>query len=391
MTSTAAAAATDGDLLAGFPAPPSSGLDLGPLTLNFYALCIVAGIVVAILLTSKLWKSRGGSSENVMDATLWAVLLGIVGGRLYHVFSSPDAYFGPNFDGSGDLSLIPQIWRGGLGIWGAILLGAVGVWFACRRYGMKFGAFADAVVPGVLLAQAIGRWGNWFNQELYGGPTNLPWGLTVELEHRVPQVSHMSESTLFHPTFLYESVWNLLGVALLLVLYRRFQVKQGLLAWTYVAYYTLGRFWIESLRIDELDKSTQFINIFGLDWRLNMWASVLTFLVAVVMLYVLWSKRPRTAEQLAEEQEVFRAGHGPRAEGTDAGEAELDEAETALDEVEADESELDEAEADESDESDEQDAAEPADAEDESSVIPDAETPVAEDGPDPREDSRRES
>ncbi|GAA1170601.1 prolipoprotein diacylglyceryl transferase [Nesterenkonia xinjiangensis] len=345
MTSTAAAAATDGDLLAGFPAPPSSGLDLGPITLNFYALCIVAGIVAAILLTSRLWKSRGGSADNVMDATLWAVLLGIIGGRLYHVFSSPDAYFGPNFDGSGDLSLIPQIWRGGLGIWGAILLGAVGVWFACRRYGMKFGGFADAVVPGVLLAQAIGRWGNWFNQELYGGPTDLPWGLTVDMEHRVPQVSHMSESTLFHPTFLYESIWNLLGVVALLFLYRRFQFKQGMLAWTYVAYYTLGRFWIESLRIDELDKSTQFINILGLNWRLNMWAAVLTFLVAVAMLYVLWSKRPRTAEQLAEEQEVFTPGHGPRAEIADgaadgdddsAGDGDEDSAADAQDTADAD-------------------------------------------------------
>ncbi|GAB3188529.1 prolipoprotein diacylglyceryl transferase [Nesterenkonia suensis] len=346
MTSPAAAATRDGDLLAGFPAPPSSGLDLGPITVNFYALCIVAGIVAAILLTSKLWKSRGGSSENVMDATLWAVLLGIVGGRLYHVFSSPDAYFGPNFDGSGDLSLIPQIWLGGLGIWGAILLGAVGVWFACRRYGMKFAGFADAVVPGVLLAQAIGRWGNWFNQELYGGPTNLPWGLAVDMDRRVPQVAHMSESTLFHPTFLYESIWNLLGVAALLLLYRRFQFKQGLLAWTYVAYYTLGRFWIESLRIDELDKSTQFINIFGLTWRLNMWASVLTFLVAVVMLYVLWSKRPRTAEQLAEEQHVFRPGHGPRAAHADT---EADIADTAADDGTSDDGTSDDGTSDDVD------------------------------------------
>lgn len=299
--------------MAGFPAPPSSGIDLGPLSLNFYALSIVAGIIVAVLLTSRLWRARGGSSENVMDATLWAVLLGIVGGRLYHVFSSPDAYFGPNFDGTGDLSLIPQVWLGGLGIWGAIVLGAVGVWFACRRYGMKFGAFSDAVVPGVLLAQAFGRWGNWFNQELYGGPTDLPWGLEVDMDRRVPQVSHMSEATLFHPTFLYESVWNLIGVVGLLLLWRRFRFKQGMVAWTYVAYYTLGRFWIESLRIDELDKSTQFISLFGLEWRLNMWAAVFTFIIAIVMLYLLYSRRPRTEVGLAEEQEIFRPGHGPRA------------------------------------------------------------------------------
>lgn len=317
MTPTVAAAAPAGDLRAGFPAPPSSGLDLfGPLTLNYYALCIVVGIIAAILLSSRLWKSRGGSVDNVMDATLWAVLLGIVGGRLYHVFSSPDAYFGPNFDGSGDLTLIPQVWLGGLGIWGAIVLGAVGIWIACRRYGIKFAGFADVIVPGVLLGQAIGRWGNWFNQELYGAPTSLPWGLEVDAEHRVPQVQHLSESTLFHPTFLYESLWSLAGVVLLVLLHKKFRFKQGLLAWTYVAYYTLGRFWIESLRIDELGKSTQWISLFGQEWRLNMWAALFTFVLAVVMLVVLFLRRPRTAEAVAEELEVYRAGHGTRTVGS---------------------------------------------------------------------------
>ncbi len=324
-------------LASGFPAPPLDGIDLlGPLRLTFYALCILAGIIAAAFVTTKLWKSRGGTTDNVLDAMLWAVLLGIVGGRLYHVVTSPDAYFGEN----GELSRIPQIWNGGLGIIGAIALGAVGVWIACRRYGMKFPAFADAVVPGVLLAQAFGRWGNWFNQELYGAPTSLPWGLNVDAQYRVPEVQHMSQSTLFHPTFLYESVWNLLGFVLLLALYKRFQIKQGLLLWTYVAYYSIGRFWIESLRIDELDKSTQWINILGLEWRLNMWVSLALFIIAIVMLVWLWSRRPRTEAQFVEELRIYRPGSPARAEmaASAAGErtAEADEEPADSDEETAD-------------------------------------------------------
>lgn len=336
-------------IAAGFPAPPSDGVDIfGPLSLNFYAVCIVVGIIAAYLLAVRLWRSRGGAPEHVVDALLWAVLLGIVGGRLYHVFSSPDAYFGPGFDGSGDLSLIPQIWLGGLGIWGAVALGAVGVWIACRRYGMKFGAFADAVVPGVLLAQAIGRWGNWFNQELYGGPTNLPWGLNVDMEYRVEEVSHMSENTLFHPTFLYESLWNLAGAVLLLLLWKRFQFKQGLLAWTYVAYYTLGRFWIENLRIDELDKSTQWISLLGVSLRLNVWVSLVMFLVAVGMMVWLWTRRPRTDEALAEELQSYHPGFAERPEATT--EEGLEEAEEDPEEDASDsgtEAEPEEAESEE--------------------------------------------
>ncbi|MDO5492705.1 MAG: prolipoprotein diacylglyceryl transferase [Nesterenkonia sp.] len=290
-------------IAAGIPAPPFEGVDVvGPFRLTMYGLCIAVGIALAVLLTRRLWTSRGGRPENVLDAGIWAVLLGIVGGRLYHVITSPDAYFGEG----GDISRIPQIWLGGLGIIGAVILGAVGVWIGCRRYGMKFPAFTDAVVPGVLLAQAVGRWGNYFNQELYGRPTDLPWGLNVDPESRVSAVRHMSEATLFHPTFLYESVWNLLGVVGLLLLYRRFQVKAGLLTWTYVAYYSLGRFWIESLRIDELDKSTQWISLFGVSWRLNMWISLLLFAVAVAMILLLWSRRPRTAAGRAEEAEIYR-------------------------------------------------------------------------------------
>ncbi|EXF25161.1 diacylglyceryl transferase [Nesterenkonia sp. AN1] len=305
-----ATASATAQISAAFPSPPTDGIDLvGPLRIGFYGLAIGLGILVAYFVSSRLWKSRGGSPENVFDALIWAVLLGIVGGRLYHVITSPDAYFGED----GDLSLIPQVWLGGLGIVGAVALGAVGVWFACRRYGMKFGAFADVIVPGVILAQAIGRWGNYFNQELYGAPTNLPWGLAIDTtqRHQAPPLG-ASESTLYHPTFLYESIWNLIGFFLLIALYRRFAVKQGLIAWTYVAYYSLGRFWIESLRIDEINKSTQWINIFGLEWRLNMWMSVFLFVLALGMLIWLWTRRPRTDAALAEELEIYRPGQGPR-------------------------------------------------------------------------------
>lgn len=302
---------------AGFPAPPTDGVDLfGPLSITFYAVCILIGAALAVWLAGRLWQSRGGAKENVFDATIWAVLLGFVGARLYHVVTSPDAYFGPE----GELSRIPEVWNGGLSIIGAVIFGALGVWIACRRYGIRFGAFTDVLVPGVLLAQAVGRWGNWFNQELYGAPTNLPWGLVIDTTQRhQPLPLGASATTAFHPTFLYEFVWNLIGVALLLWLFQRFQFKQGLLTWTYVAYYALGRFWIESLRYDELAKSTQFpLSDFGIDWRLNQIIMFVVFLVAVGMLLWLWTKRPRTEEELAEEMRIYLPAEEKDAEEKDA-------------------------------------------------------------------------
>ena len=201
---------------ASIPSPSWSGFDIplpwGSLRIHAYALCILAGIVAGLWLTSVRWARRGAPEGSVWDIAIWAIPFGIIGGRLYHVFSSPDAYFGPGFDGTGDLSLIPQIQRGGLGIWGAVVLGAVGAWIGCRRAGVKLSAFMDAAAPGLLLAQAIGRWGNYFNQELFGGPTTLPWGL--QIDPNSPNFpAGMPADTLFHPTFLYESLWNLAGVA----------------------------------------------------------------------------------------------------------------------------------------------------------------------------------
>lgn len=261
---------------ASIPSPPAdfSSFSLGPLTIHAYALCILAGIVLALWMTSVRWKKRGLPEEAVWDIAIWAIPFGIIGGRLYHVFSSPDAYFGVN----GDLSLIPQIWRGGLGIWGAVALGAIGAWIGCRRAGVKLSTFADVGAPGLLLAQAVGRWGNWFNQELFGAPTEVAWGLQIDADNpNFPDGT--APGTLFHPTFLYESLWCLAGVALLLALDKRFRLRGGRLFWLYAAYYTLGRVWIETLRIDD----AEMITLFGVTQRLNVWTSVLIFVFSVGM------------------------------------------------------------------------------------------------------------
>ena len=276
---------------ASIPSPDWSGFDIplpwGSLRIHAYALCILAGIIVGLWLTSRRWNKRGTPEGSLWDIAIWAIPFGIIGGRLYHVFSSPDAYFGPGFDGTGDLSLIPQIQRGGLGIWGAVLLGAVGAWIGCRRAGVKLTAFLDAAAPGLLLAQAIGRWGNYFNQELFGSPTTLPWGLQVDADNaNFPP--GMPADTLFHPTFLYESLWNLVGVALLLILDRRFNFRRGRLFWLYAMYYTLGRVWIEAMRIDDAEQ----INLFGITTRLNVWTSIFVFIAALIIFILLGRRKP---------------------------------------------------------------------------------------------------
>ncbi|MCG2624083.1 prolipoprotein diacylglyceryl transferase [Arthrobacter sp. I2-34] len=273
---------------AAIPSPGWSGFQLGPLTVHAYALCILLGIVAGLWLTDRRWKARSGPAGAVWDIAIWAIPFGIIGGRLYHVFSSPDAYFGPGFDGTGDLGLIPQIWRGGLGIWGAVALGLVGAWIGCRRAGVKLSGFMDVAAPGVLLAQAIGRWGNWFNQELFGAPTTLPWGLQIDPSSpNFP--AGMAPGTLFHPTFLYECLWNLAGVALLLALDKRFNFRRGMLFWLYVAVYTLGRIWIEMLRIDD----AEMISLLGITARLNVWTSALLFIASLVI-FVLLARHRRT-------------------------------------------------------------------------------------------------
>ena len=257
------------------PSPSRGVWHLGPLPLRAYALAIIVGIVVATWLTMRRWRERGGDGDQVLDIVMWAVPFGIVGGRVYHVISSPDAYWGPG----GDPVSALYIWNGGLGIWGAIALGAVGAYVGCRRAGVSFAVFADAVAPGLLVAQAIGRLGNWFNQELFGAVTTLPWGLEID-----PSVSGYPEGTLFHPTFLYELLWNLAAAALLVRLDRRLRLGHGRVFWLYVVLYTLGRSWIEMLRIDDAEL------VWGL--RLNVWTSLAMLVVGLVAFVVVGRRTP---------------------------------------------------------------------------------------------------
>src|SRR5690625_332907 len=290
-------------LLASIPPPPTDRFDIGPVKIHIYALCIILGGVLAFWLGGKRWAARGGKSEQMYDVGLWAVLFGIIGARLYHVITVPYEYFGPGYEGSGDPWTIFAIWEGGIAIWGAIGGGALGVWFGCRRYGLRMLPMADTVAPGILLAQAVGRWGNYFNQELFGEPTTLPWGLEVEAEHHnFPD--GVPADTLFHPTFLYESLWNLLGVAVLLLLDRRFKLRNGMMLWSYIVWYTLGRIPIESIRLDHAQEFT----ILGINARTNTWTSVIMFLVATSLLIYSIVRRPKTPEARAEANKIYRDG-----------------------------------------------------------------------------------
>jgi prolipoprotein diacylglyceryl transferase len=262
--------------LMSIPSPSEGVWHLGPLPIRAYALCIIVGIVLAIWIGERRWIARGGEAGEVSDLAIWAVPFGLVGGRLYHVITDWHLYFGEDKNPVTAL----YVWRGGLGIWGAIALGAVGVWIGAHRRGIKLLPLLDALAPGVLVAQAVGRWGNWFNQELYGRPTDLPWGLEIDVAHRPVQYLDV---TTYHPAFLYECLWNLAAFALLIWLDRRFRIGHGRVVALYVMLYTLGRGWIENLRIDDV----QMNDVFGL--RLNVWTSIVLFVLAAV--YFAWSAR----------------------------------------------------------------------------------------------------
>lgn len=300
-------------LIASIPPPPLDGFEIGPVKIHLYALCIILGGTLAFWLGGKRWAARGGKSEQMYDVGLWAVVFGIIGARLYHVITVPDQYFGPNYDGTGDLSNIFAIWEGGIAIWGAIGGGALGVWFACRRYGLRMPAMADTIAPGILLAQAVGRWGNYFNQELFGEPSTLPWGLEVEPDHyNFP--ADVPADTLFHPTFLYESIWNLLGVAILLLIDRRFKLRNGMMLWSYIVWYTLGRIPIESIRLDKAQEWT----VLGIEARTNTWTSVLMFLIAVTLLVYSIVTRPKTPAEQAEADKIYRDDYVSEEDAADS-------------------------------------------------------------------------
>jgi prolipoprotein diacylglyceryl transferase len=271
-------------VLAALPSPTQGVWELGPLPLRAYALCIVAGIVAAAMITERRWVARGGAPGEVLDIAVWAVPFGIIGGRIYHVISSPRAYFGAG----GEPLRAFAIWEGGLGIWGAIAFGGVGAWIACRRRGIPLPAFADALAPGLLVAQAIGRLGNWFNNELYGGATDLPWALEIyEWSGGRAVLGTDGQPVLlgtFHPTFLYELLWNLAAAVLVIWADRRFRLGHGRAFALYVVSYCVGRLWIELLRTDPAE------TFFGV--RLNVFTSIVVGLLALA--YFLWQRgRPR--------------------------------------------------------------------------------------------------
>ena len=270
------------------PSPSVSALSVGPLTIRLYALCIITGIAVAIWIGRRRYSNLGGNPDDVSEVAIWAVPFGIIGGRIYHVISSPQQYIGENGNPADAL----RIWQGGLGIWGAISLGAVGayIYFKTHKTTLSFAKLLDSLAPGVIIAQAIGRIGNYFNQEVFGKPTTLPWAIEIEAKNRPDGYEAI---TTFHPTFFYELLWCLFIAYLLIKLpgfLKSVACNSGDIFALYVAGYTAGRLWIEALRIDEANY------ILGL--RLNIWVSIIVFTAAVIYLYRS-NRRGNTADKPA--------------------------------------------------------------------------------------------
>jgi prolipoprotein diacylglyceryl transferase len=263
------------------PSPSTNLWHIGPFPLRAYALCIIAGIIVAMIIATRRWRARGGTADSMELMVVVAVPCGIVGARLYHVITDYQLYFGP---GRQPLNAL-KIWQGGLGVWGAIAFGVLGAYLVARRRKIAFPAVLDAAAPAILVAQAIGRLGNWFNQELFGRPTTLPWALEIAPQYRPDGYQQFAT---FHPTFLYELIWNLAAAALLVWLDRRFRLGHGKVFALYVVLYTVGRFWIEALRIDTVNEIGGF--------RLNNYTALIVFLVALGWLIWLIRNRPGREE-----------------------------------------------------------------------------------------------
>jgi prolipoprotein diacylglyceryl transferase len=263
-------------ILAAIPSPSSNAIHLGPLQLRAYGLMIAIGVLAAVWLAGRRWQARGGGPDDISSIAMWAVPAGILGARAYHVATDPELFRGRWLH-------VLFIWEGGLGIPGGILAGvAAGAYVAHRRH-LPVAQLLDMVAPALPLAQAIGRVGNWFNQELFGRPTHLPWGLHVDLAHRPPGYEHV---TTFQPTFAYEALWNLALIVVLLAVERRWHRPPGRLFALYVGGYALGRLWVESLRIDHAN------TILGL--RINTWISLVA--LAAVAAFFLRDRGRRRAE-----------------------------------------------------------------------------------------------
>lgn len=277
------------------PSPGQGVWHLGGVPVRAYALAIILGVVAAVWFGERRWEARGGRNGQIGDVALWAVPAGLVGARVYHVITDHDLYFGAGKNAWDAFA----IWHGGLGIWGAIAGGAFGAWLACRHYGLKMLPLMDALAPGLLLAQAIGRWGNYFNQELFGRPTSKPWGLEIDLDRRPPGYEKFAT---FHPTFLYECLWNLGAMGVVLYLDRKLRLGFGRCFALYVMAYCLGRGWIEHLRID----TVEYNDVLGL--RLNVWTSIVLFTAALVYFVVAGRRHPAPDTR---EASVYVAGREP--------------------------------------------------------------------------------
>jgi len=256
------------------------GLDWFAFDLNIhaYAICILVGIVAAGILTNHRLKQRGAEPGVVLDIVIWAIPLGIVGARVFHVLTHPNDYFNGQ-----ELWHVFAVWEGGIAIFGSLIGGAIGAWIGCRVSGVRFWTFADAVAPALLLAQAFGRLGNWFNHELFGLPTNLPWGLEIESSNAAFPPG-LPEGTLFHPTFLYEIIWNLVGFALILLIERKLRLQWGKVLGLYLIWYGLGRTVFESIRIDP---SEIFLGL-----RVNVWAAIAAIVLGIVIIAVQSRRHP---------------------------------------------------------------------------------------------------
>ena len=291
--------------LANIPSPPQGVWHVGPIPIRAYALCIVAGILVAMWMTLRRYRAMGGNPDTVWDAAIVVIPAGIIGGRLYHVITDYDKYFCAECNPVDAL----KITNGGLGIWGAVALGAVALWVMFKVKGIPLGPFADAVAPGLVLAQGIGRLGNWFNQELYGAETDVPWALDiyyrVDEAGRVAPVSGTSTGEVIasvHPTFLYELLWNVAVCLFLLWAHRAWKLGHGRVFALYVMGYTFGRFFIEQMRTDE---ATLIFDV-----RVNVLVSVVVFVAACIVFFRL----PRGQESADEVDPKFAAAARERSE-----------------------------------------------------------------------------
>jgi prolipoprotein diacylglyceryl transferase len=261
-------------MLAYIPSPHTGVVHIGPLQLHMYGLTLLVAILACIWLTGRRWVALGGEWDLVTRVAVWGVGFGVVGARLYHDVTSWNEVPSPKWQG------IFEVWKGGLGVWGGILFGTLVGAQVIKRSGANVALFMDAAAPGLLLAQGIGRIGNWWNQELYGKPTKLPWALKIDPAH-LPTDPKYAVYTTFHPTFLYELIWDVIGVLLLIWIGRRFRIRPPGLFALYVAWYCFGRFFEELLRIDPAH------HILGL--RLNAWVSAILFFASAI--YFVWHQR----------------------------------------------------------------------------------------------------